>query len=113
MQNGEDPELVDAIAGNIIALAKKEERLQLIREKMAALGAKSDPCVRDTTKPNQTPTPHAAQASPSAETNGSSATTGGQEAAAAVPSFFESRVCSGSSLLFDFHGVSLHLLVSA
>ena len=48
LQEGKDPELVDAVAENIIALAKKEERLQQIKDKMEALGACRDSCTAAT-----------------------------------------------------------------
>ncbi|OEH74685.1 hypothetical protein cyc_03368 [Cyclospora cayetanensis] len=44
--NGEDPDLVDAIAGNVVALEKKEERLKHIRDRMVALSAtRTEACV--------------------------------------------------------------------
>ncbi|KAL8424477.1 hypothetical protein Efla_003502 [Eimeria flavescens] len=45
--HGEDPELLDAIEENIVALQRKEERLQTVREKMAALTATTDACAHN------------------------------------------------------------------
>ncbi|KAL8425913.1 hypothetical protein ACSSS7_008271 [Eimeria intestinalis] len=47
LQEGEDPDLRDAIAENVEALKKKEERLNHIREKMATIGARKDACVHN------------------------------------------------------------------
>ncbi|KAL8449274.1 hypothetical protein Emag_003658 [Eimeria magna] len=47
VQEGEDPDLRDAIEENLEALKKKEERLNQIRKKMATLGAREDACVHN------------------------------------------------------------------
>ncbi|KAL8269952.1 hypothetical protein Esti_006140 [Eimeria stiedai] len=44
---GVDPDLRDAIAENLEALKKKEERLNHIRRRLAALGARKDACVHN------------------------------------------------------------------